>query len=91
MARTKIVRVSSKKKVSSQTQARVKNFLTPNNFFIVRTFLGDAVGCVLEVGPFSILMRIFIGGQFRIFRIPFSLIFNVIEFPCGLLLGRQSR
>lgn len=91
MAKTKITTLSSKKRVSSRIQARVKNHLTPNNFFVVRTFLGNAVGCVLEVGTFSILMRLFIGGRFRIFEIPFSIIFSVIEFPCGLLLGRKSR
>jgi hypothetical protein len=91
MAQNKIVTLNGKKKVSNRTQARVKNHITTNDFFVVRTFLGDAVGCVLQVGTFSIIMRLFVGGRFRLFRIPFSIIFDVFPFPCGLLLSNKTQ
>jgi hypothetical protein len=91
LAKSRIVTLSSKNRVSNRTQARVKNHIISNDFFVVRTTLGDAVGCVLEVGATSILMRLFVGGRFRIFRIPFFIIFDVFSFPCGLLLSKKSR
>jgi hypothetical protein len=91
MSQNKIVTLKSKKKVTARTQAKVKNHITSNDFFVVRTILGDAVGCVLQVGTFSIVMRLFVGGRFRLFRIPFSIIFDVFPFPCGLLLSKKAR
>lgn len=81
MANMKVKTLRSDKKVSAKTQARVRSHLT-EDFFVVRTTRGDAVGCVVAVGRFSILMRLFIAGRFQVFRIPYSIIFDAFPFPC---------
>jgi uncharacterized membrane protein len=79
----KIRTLRSGKTVSTRTQARVRGLLSTDDFFVVRTTRGDAVGCVVSVGFSSIVMRLFVGGQFRLFRIPFSIIFDAFRFPCA--------
>jgi hypothetical protein len=91
LTKPRIVTLSSTKRVSARTQARVKNLVAVNDFFVVRTTLGDAIGCVLQADATSIFMRLFIGERFRIFRIPFAIIFDAFRFPCGLLLSKKAR
>jgi hypothetical protein len=89
MSKVKVTMLNSKKKVSARTQAKVRQIIVNDNFFVVRTLLGDAVGCVVSVGTFSIVMRLFVFGRFRLFRIPFSIIFDAFPFPCGIVFASK--
>lgn len=80
-------RVTTSRRVSATTQRKVRRLARglAGSVVVVRTLFGSFTGCLLNVGPNGVRLRIYSGinRAFITIQIPFDLIVDVFGVPCS--------
>lgn len=84
---TRGLKVTTSIKLSAARQRRVRRLARglAGSVVVVRTLFGSFTGCLLNVGPDGVRLRIYSGinRSFITLQIPFDLIVDVFGFPCS--------